>query len=547
MPIRKDPSHFIEPVIALAKDAGRRIMEIYQSEFKVGTKEDDSPLTAADLASHHCLVEGLEKLRPHYPVLSEESKSLPYAERSAWETYWLIDPLDGTKEFVKRNGEFTVNIALIHRQVPVLGVVYAPAKDLCYFASEGCGAFRQQGTAEPETIRAEPCAPARVRVVGSRSHGGAELETYLKQVGEHELVSIGSSLKLCLVAEGSADLYPRIGLTSEWDTAAAHCVVNEAGGAVTDLHGQPLLYNAKESLLNPYFLVYGDKSSRDWSGYAAEIATPAPPKAKQPPPLLPPVIALAKAAGTRIMDIYQSDFRVGHKEDQSPLTAADLASHHCLVEGLEKLYPQYPVLSEESKALPYAERSAWDTYWLIDPLDGTKEFVKRNGEFTVNVALIRGNVPVLGVVYAPAMGLCYYAAEGYGAFRQADGAEPEAIQVVEQAADPLRVVGSRSHGGAELETYLSRVGAHELVSIGSSLKLCLVAEGSADLYPRIGLTSEWDTAAAHAVVQAAGGEVIDLKGQPLRYNAKDSILNPYFIVYGDKSRDWAGYAAGIEG
>lgn len=270
MPLRKEPSHFMEPVIQLAKDAGRRIMEIYDSDFRVGHKDDNSPLTAADLASHHCLVEGLEALRPRYPVLSEESSQLPFAERSAWETYWLIDPLDGTKEFVKRNGEFTVNVALIHQHQPVLGVVYAPAMDLCYFASEGCGAFRQQGNEEPVSIYAAAHAHHPLRVVGSRSHGGDALGVYLSRVGEHTLVSIGSSLKLCWVADGGADLYPRIGLTSEWDTAAAHCVVTEAGGEVTNLAGQPLRYNTKDSILNPFFLVFGDKT-RDWSAHAAGI------------------------------------------------------------------------------------------------------------------------------------------------------------------------------------------------------------------------------------------------------------------------------------
>jgi 3'(2'), 5'-bisphosphate nucleotidase len=270
MPIRTEPSHYLEPVITLAKDAGRRIMEIYQSDFRVGTKDDHSPLTAADLASHHCLVEGLQALYPIHPVLSEESSALPFETRSAWETYWLIDPLDGTKEFIKRNGEFTVNIALIHQQVPVLGVVYAPAQDLCYFASEGCGAFRQTGDGEPAIIRVAASASYPVRVAGSRSHGTVALGLYLSRLGEHDLVSIGSSLKLCLVAEGSADLYPRIGRTSEWDTAAAHCVVTEAGGEVADLAGKPLRYNTKESLLNPYFLAYGDKS-RDWFAYAAGI------------------------------------------------------------------------------------------------------------------------------------------------------------------------------------------------------------------------------------------------------------------------------------
>ena len=270
MPIRTEPSHFLEHVIVLARDAGERIMAVYRSDFRVGAKDDRSPLTAADLASHHCLVEGLQALRPQYPVLSEESAEVPFEVRAEWETYWLIDPLDGTKEFVKRNGEFTVNVALVHRHVPVLGVVYAPAKDLAYFASEGCGAFRQIEDLEPQALHVSAGAANPVRVVGSRSHGTIALGLYLSRLGEHELVSIGSSLKLCLVAEGSADLYPRIGLTSEWDTAAAHCVVKEAGGDVADLSGTALRYNTKESILNPYFLAYGDKT-RDWFAFAAGI------------------------------------------------------------------------------------------------------------------------------------------------------------------------------------------------------------------------------------------------------------------------------------
>jgi 3'(2'), 5'-bisphosphate nucleotidase len=270
MPLRKEPSRFLESVVALSKEAGRRIQEIYESDFRVGVKEDNSPLTAADLASHHCLVEGLGTLGPIYPVISEESSHVPFEERQGWETFWLIDPLDGTKEFIKRNGEFTVNVALIHRQQPVLGVVYAPAKQMCYFASEGCGAFKQAGDGEPQTIEVRSNAPARLTVVGSRSHQTGEMATYLSRLGEYELVPIGSSLKFCVVAEGAADLYPRIGPTSEWDTAAAHCVVKEAGGEVTDLRGRPLLYNAKPSLLNPYFLVFGDKS-RNWFAYAEGI------------------------------------------------------------------------------------------------------------------------------------------------------------------------------------------------------------------------------------------------------------------------------------
>jgi 3'(2'), 5'-bisphosphate nucleotidase len=247
------------------------------------------------------------------------------------------------------------------------------------------------------------------------------------------------------------------------------------------------------------------------------------------------------------MAIYDSDFGVESKADQSPLTAADLASHHYLVDGLGVLQPCYPVLSEESASMTYAERSGWTTYWLIDPLDGTKEFVKRNGEFTVNVALIHEHRPVLGVVYAPALDVCYYASEGSGAFRRKGPSAPEPIRVAVRPRDPVKVVGSRSHASAEFALYLSRMGAHELVSIGSSLKLCLVAEGSADVYPRMGPTSEWDTAAAQCVVEEAGGAVTDLSGKPLCYNAKPSILNPYFLVVGDRSRNWLHYAEGIAG
>lgn len=270
MPILKEPSRFLEPVIALAVEAGRKILEVYHSDFRVGFKDGDAPLTAADLVAHHCLTEGLPALRPGYPVLSEEAAELPYEERSGWETYWLIDPLDGTKEFIKRNGEFTVNIALIHQNQPVLGVVYAPALTTCYFASEGCGAFKQLGEEPPRQIYVRARAPQRLTVVGSRSHQTAGLATYLERLGEHDLKSVGSSLKFCLVAEGEADLYPRIGLTSEWDTAAAHCIVEAAGGGVTDLHGKPLRYNTKPSLLNPYFLVFGDRS-REWFRYAEGI------------------------------------------------------------------------------------------------------------------------------------------------------------------------------------------------------------------------------------------------------------------------------------
>jgi len=255
-------TQFLSAVIELSKDAGHRILEVYQSNFSVDFKTDNSPLTAADLASHNCLVAGLAKLLPSYPILSEESGTIPFAQRVTWDTFWLIDPLDGTKEFVKRNGEFTVNVALIHRHKPILGVVYAPAQELCYYAAYEQGAFRQIGHATPEEITVQYPAHNPLRVVGSRSHSGAELQDYLRQLGEYQLIVSGSSLKFCRVAEGSADLYPRLAPTSEWDTAAAHAIVQEAGGAVVDLHRKELRYNTKESLLNPYFIAFGDQSRR---------------------------------------------------------------------------------------------------------------------------------------------------------------------------------------------------------------------------------------------------------------------------------------------
>jgi len=258
--------------------------------------------------------------------------------------------------------------------------------------------------------------------------------------------------------------------------------------------------------------------------------------------LVPAVLDIAHSAGRRILDIYESDFAVEAKEDRSPLTEADLASHREIVGGLKQLTPDVPVLSEESGAIPYDERRRWSDYWLVDPLDGTKEFIKRNGEFTVNIALIREGRPVLGVVHVPVKDTDYYGADGAGAYRRIGAGEAEPIRVASLGPGPIRVVGSRSHRGSSLDGYLSRLGEHEMVPMGSSLKLCLVAAGDADVYPRLGPTCEWDTAAAQGVVEAAGGRVVDLKGEPLRYNTKDEYLNPFFIAYGDGSRDWTGYA-----
>jgi len=262
---------------------------------------------------------------------------------------------------------------------------------------------------------------------------------------------------------------------------------------------------------------------------------------RNPASLIEPVVQIADRAGAEILKIYETGFEVETKEDHSPLTAADRASHALICRELRALTPEVPVWSEESAAIDFAERSTWDEFWLVDPLDGTKEFIKRNGEFTVNIALIRNHEPVLGVVYAPVRDTCYFGLSGSGAFvREADGGT-RPIHVTGRAARPLRVVGSRSHRGGSLDALLAKIGEHEMLPMGSSLKLCLVAAGAADLYPRLGPTSEWDTAAAHAVVEAAGGRVVDLEGRPLRYNEKVDVLNPYFLVFGDKNVDWTRF------
>ncbi len=255
-------------VVAISKAACSAILDVYQhADLGIQTKADDSPLTQADLASHQCIVAGLQGLTPELPILSEESADIAYQERASWTRYWLVDPLDGTKEFIKRNGEFTVNIALIDHQRPVLSVVSIPVSDTHYWAAEGFGCFKQEGqrTAQPIEVR-ELSGERPIDVVGSRSHPAPALERYLANLGEHQIVPMGSSLKFCLIAEGKADLYPRLGPTSEWDTAAAQCIVEQAGGLVTGLDLEPLRYNTKDELLNPHFLVFGDPN-RDWARY----------------------------------------------------------------------------------------------------------------------------------------------------------------------------------------------------------------------------------------------------------------------------------------
>ncbi len=254
--------------------------------------------------------------------------------------------------------------------------------------------------------------------------------------------------------------------------------------------------------------------------------------------LLPAVVTLARRAGDAILSVYGQQFEVTNKADRSPLTLADTQSHEIIVQGLHALTPDLPVLSEEASDIAYRERRQWRRYWLVDPLDGTKEFVSRNGEFTVNIALIDGHDPVLGVVHVPVSDTTYTGMRGAGATRQIGREAAVPIRTTAKAPTPLRIVGSRSHRDAVLDRYLPRLEPYQLVAVGSSIKFCLVAEGSADFYPRFGPTSEWDTAAAQAVVEAAGGRVIQTDGQPLRYNAKAELLNPHFLVSGDPMRDW---------
>jgi 3'(2'), 5'-bisphosphate nucleotidase len=265
-PTETDLDDWLQATTGLALSAGREIMKIYDSPFEVRRKLDKSPLTAADLAAHDLIVRELGRLTPELPVLSEESPEIRFSERRRWDCYWLIDPLDGTREFVKRNGEFTVNIALILKHEPVLGVVYAPVLEVLYYARRRGGAWKRERENVPKEIRTRKAPSDRIYIAGSRSHSDRRMEEYLTRVGPHEVIGMGSSLKACLVAEGKADLYPRFGPTSEWDTAAAQCVVEEAGGAITDTAMKPLRYNTKAQLINPSFFVFGDKD-RNWAQY----------------------------------------------------------------------------------------------------------------------------------------------------------------------------------------------------------------------------------------------------------------------------------------
>ena len=284
--------------------------------------------------------------------------------------------------------------------------------------------------------------------------------------------------------------------------------------------------------------------------------------------LLDDVISIARAAGDKILDIYhQSDnLEVVSKTDDSPLTQADLCAHKVIVAALKRLTPEIPVLSEESVLPDFATRQQWQQYWLVDPLDGTKEFISRNGEFTVNIALIDKGVSVLGVVYVPVSDVCYAGFSSVspnigltgtlstGTDRYTDSyaikissnnsvdIKARCAQAVVSAGLPIEVLASRHHRADAVDRLCAKIeaqwGQTQLRPLGSSLKLCLIAEGSADLYPRFGPTSEWDTAAAQAIVEAAGGYVLNASGIALRYNQKDSMLNPDFFVIGEDISQW---------
>ena len=247
------------------------------------------------------------------------------------------------------------------------------------------------------------------------------------------------------------------------------------------------------------------------------------------PALLENMGRLAVEAGRAILEIYRTDFSVVHKADKSPLTLADTRSHRIIADGLRAAYPNIPVLSEEGKSIPYEVRKDWDRFWLVDPLDGTKEFIKRNDDFTVNIALICDQTPTMGVVFVPALDDLYLADVQKGCYRSFRGCKTQLKIPLKMPVFALRIVQSRSHPSAELEAYIQRLPASENILRGSSLKFCAVASGEADLYPRLGQTSEWDTAAGHAVVLAAGGVVVDLEGNPVCYN-KETLLNGPFLA-----------------
>jgi 3'(2'), 5'-bisphosphate nucleotidase len=253
---------YLQPALKVAKKAGIALLELYRKPgpFEVRTKPDSSPLTDADILAHEIIKVGLTEITPTIPVLSEEDCQIPFEERRQWPYYWLVDPLDGTREFIHRSDEFTVNIALIHNGRPILGIIYIPVTDISFFACEKQAAFKQEADQPPQPIHVRPWAAGQniVIVIGQRSKT-TRLQEMLQKNQKYELLRLGSALKFCWIAEGKADIYPCLGTPYEWDTAAGQCIVEAAGGQTIDLQRlKPLQYNAKESLVSPPFIVVGD-------------------------------------------------------------------------------------------------------------------------------------------------------------------------------------------------------------------------------------------------------------------------------------------------
>ncbi len=274
--VKAELRRVLPETIELSRQAGEIIMEIYQTDFHIQNKKDNTPVTNADMAANDLIVKTLSELTPEIPVLSEESDEIPYEIRRDWEIYWLIDPLDGTRAFIQKTGEFSVNIALIYRHRPVIGVIYSPVKKQGYYACKGSGAFFLNDVNEARPIQVCARCPGdanrKIVVAGTHSSRCEALQVFLDNLSVefsgYEMKYMGSSLKSCMIADGEADIYARLGPTSEWDTAAAQCIVEEAGGMLTNTEMQPMMYNTKESLLNPDFFVFGD-TSICWSLFLA--------------------------------------------------------------------------------------------------------------------------------------------------------------------------------------------------------------------------------------------------------------------------------------
>ncbi len=255
--------NIIDEVIKISLSAGKAILDIYETNYDIKIKDDFSPLTEADVLSHQIILSSLRNLTPKIPILSEESSHISFKDRAKWREYWLVDPLDGTKEFIKKNGEFTTNIALISENRPVFGVIYAPAINQIYWGSELNGSFMKLDNKNIQRIRVNEKQGLKVNVVSSRSHKTGAEKDFLRKIGDHEEHQVGSSLKFCLVASGRADIYPRFGPTSEWDIAAGDAILKFSGGGLLDENRNSILYNKKRNIINGSFFAFGDRANID--------------------------------------------------------------------------------------------------------------------------------------------------------------------------------------------------------------------------------------------------------------------------------------------